>query len=66
MHRAVTGNREEEPNPGWEVRKSCPQELTPVRAEFERVSLPRQKTIQGNALRHETENVGRQKVLQAL
>lgn len=30
MHLAVVGNREEEPNPDWEVRKSFPEDVTPV------------------------------------
>lgn len=30
MHRAVVGNREEEPNPNWEIRKIFPEEVTPV------------------------------------
>ena len=42
MHRAAVGNREKEPNPDWEVRKSFLEEVYNC-AEFERAFLGREE-----------------------
>lgn len=54
MRRAIMDNREEEPNPDWEVRESFPEEVIPVLSLRGLACLGKEQYKE----RHETENGG--------